>query len=58
MKDYNAIRLRNGVHNAVDEALADIAITSLKMRIQQYARIIQNGTITADEFLTYLNEVK
>lgn len=54
MKDYNSIRLRNGVHNAVDEALADIAITSLKMKIQQY----ENGTITADEFLTYLNEVK
>jgi hypothetical protein len=54
MKDYNAIKLRNGVHNAVDEALADIAITSLKMRIQQY----ENGIITADEFLTLLNEVK
>jgi len=54
MKDYNAILLRNGVHNAVDQALADIAITGLKMKIQQY----ENGIITADEFLTYLNEVK
>jgi hypothetical protein len=54
MKDYNAIKLRNGVHNAVDEALADIAITSLKIRIKQY----EDGSITADEFLTLLNEVK
>ena len=54
MKDYNAIKLRNGVHNAVDQALADIAITGLEIKIQAY----KDGMITADEFLTYLHEVK
>lgn len=54
MKNYNAIKLKNGIHNAVNEALADIAITGLEIRIKNY----KDGMITADEFLTYLYEVK
>lgn len=53
-KDYNAIRLRTGVQNAVAEALADIAIAGLQNRIDAY----KAGNLTATEFLEYLDYIK
>ncbi len=49
-KDYNKIRLVNGVENAVYQALADIAITGIENRIQAYKK----GLITAKEMIEYL----
>lgn len=49
-KDYNAIKLKNGVQNAVAEALADIAVAGIENRIAGY----KSGMLTADELLTYL----
>jgi len=48
-KNYNMIRLSNGVKNAVNEALADILITRLEVKIKQY----KEGDITASEFLEF-----
>jgi hypothetical protein len=53
-KNYNAIRLKNGVQNAVSEALADIAILGLEHKIKAY----KDGVITAEEFLTYMDSLK
>ena len=49
-KDYNKIRLVNGLENAVYQALADIAITGIEKRIQAY----NNGLISAKEMIEYL----
>jgi hypothetical protein len=53
-KDYNKIRLVNGVVNAINEALADIAITGIECKIEQY----KNGYLTANEFLQYLEDTQ
>ena len=53
-KDYNAIRLHNGIQNAVAVALADIAIAGLQNRIGAY----KAGNLTASEFLEYLDYIK
>lgn len=52
--DYRALALKNGIERAVYEALADIFITSLEQHITQY----KNGTITALEFLEYIDNLK
>jgi len=52
-KDYNVIKLKNDVQQAVSEALADIAVAGLDGRIKAY----KNGSITANEFLQYLKSI-
>jgi hypothetical protein len=49
-KDYNKIRLVNGLEDAVYQALADIAITGLEIKIKAY----KNGLITAKELVKYI----
>lgn len=53
-KDYKKIKLQNGVRNALNEAMADIIIKRLKIKIKAY----QNKNITASELLNYLSEHK
>lgn len=52
--NYKKIRLKNGIYNAVDEAMADIIIKRLNVKIKAY----ENKNITASELLNYLSEHK
>lgn len=53
MKDYNKIKLVNGISNAINEAIADIAVTSLENRISAY----KAGQITALELIEHIEYV-
>lgn len=52
-KDYNRIKLENGVKDAVEQALADITITGIKCKVEQY----EAGVITAAEFNRYVYDI-
>lgn len=49
-KDYNKIRPVNGLEDAIYQALADIAITGLGIKIKAYKK----GNITARELLEFI----
>lgn len=52
-KDYNAIKLKNSCTNAVNQALAKMVINNIENKINAY----QTGTMTASEFLNYVNNI-
>ncbi len=52
-KDYNRIKLVNGLEDAINQALANIHVLGLSKRIEQY----QSGNITAGEFLTFIESI-
>lgn len=52
-KDYNQIRLQNGVKNAIEEALADITLIGIKCKAEQY----EAGILTAKELNDYIYSV-
>lgn len=53
-KNYNDIRIKNGVRKAIYEALADIEIEHLECKIEQY----RAGLMTADELLDDITDAE
>lgn len=53
-KNYNEIRLKNGVRRAIYEALADLEIARLECKIEQY----RGGLLTAKELLDDITDAE
>ena len=53
-KNYNEIRLKNGVRRAIYEALADLEIAHLEGKIEQY----REGLLTASELLDDITDAE